>query len=256
MFKKNVKINWNYSSLAKFYDLRADYSPNLIKKILLITKCKKYYPVADIGAGTGKLTKLLCSSGLIVNAVEPNKNMRLYGKQNTKLFDNLNWSTGSGEVTGLKDKSVYFVFFGSSFNTVNYKKASAEIKRIVIKNGYFCCMWNHRVLNNDHQKNIEKIILKKIPDYNYGDRRIDYKNILKKLRIFTNIKKISQRFHVKISKKDFINGWKSHATLKKNCSSQRQFDDIIRLIANYISSIKGKYINVPYDNVAYVAKLK
>jgi hypothetical protein len=76
------------------------------------------------------------------------------------------------------------------------------------------------------------------------------------LKIFTNIKKISQRFHVKISKKDFINGWKSHATLKKNCSSQKKFDDINRLIKNYITSIKGKYINVPYDNLAYVAKLK
>lgn len=256
MFKKNLRIKWNYSDLAKYYDHRADYSAKLIKKILLVTKCKKYFPVADIGAGTGKLTKLLCRNGLIVNAIEPNKNMSFYGKKNTKIFDNLNWSTGSGENTGLKNKSLYFVFFGSSFNTVNYKKTSVEIKRILIKGGYFCCMWNHRVLKNNHQKNIEKIIFKIIPDYNYGDRRIDYESILKKLKIFINIKKISQRFHIKIRKKDFINGWKSHGTLKKNCASQKQFDRIIGLITKYILSIKGEYINVPYDNVAYVAKLK
>jgi len=55
-----IKLKWDYSNLAKYYDLRADYSPKLIKRILLTTKCKRYYPVADIGAGTGKLTKLLC----------------------------------------------------------------------------------------------------------------------------------------------------------------------------------------------------
>jgi 16S rRNA A1518/A1519 N6-dimethyltransferase RsmA/KsgA/DIM1 with predicted DNA glycosylase/AP lyase activity len=44
--------------------------------------------VTDIGAGTGKLTKLLCRNGLIVNAIEPNKNMSFYGKKNTNFCDN------------------------------------------------------------------------------------------------------------------------------------------------------------------------
>jgi ubiquinone/menaquinone biosynthesis C-methylase UbiE len=251
-----IKLKWDYSNLAKYYDLRADYSPKLVKRILLITKCKRYYPVADIGAGTGKLTKLLCKFGLIVNAVEPNKNMMLYGKKNTKIFKNLNWSTGTGEVTGLKDNSIHCAFFGSSFNTLNYKKAAMEIKRLLIKNGYFCCMWNYRVLDNKHQKNIEKIILKNKPDYKYGDRRIDYKNLLKKLKIFIKIRKISQRFNVKVKKKDFVRGWRSHGTLRKNCTSQKEFEIIIRLIGKYISSIKKEYINIKYDNVAYIAKLK
>ena len=41
------------------------------------------------------LLKLLCRNGLIVNAIEPNKNMSFYGKKNTKIFDHLNWSIGS-----------------------------------------------------------------------------------------------------------------------------------------------------------------
>jgi hypothetical protein len=131
-----------------------------------------------------------------------------------------------------------------------------EIKRLLIKNGYFCCMWNYRVLDNKHQKNIEKIILKNKPDYKYGDRRIDYKNLLKKLKIFIKIRKISQRFNVKVKKKDFVRGWRSHGTLRKNCTSQKEFDIIIRLIGKYISSIKKEYINIKYDNVAYIAKLK
>ena len=34
MKKKNIKTNWDYSTLAKYYDLRADYSEKLIIKIL------------------------------------------------------------------------------------------------------------------------------------------------------------------------------------------------------------------------------
>ena len=177
MIKNNIKTNWNYTNLAHHYDLRADYSKLLIKKILKQIKCQKNYPVADIGAGTAKLTKLLCENNLIVSAIEPNKNMRFYGEQNTKKFNNVNWSAGTGEDTTLKSSSIYCAFFGSSFNTLNYKKAFKEIKRITIKNGFFCCMWNHRNLKNIHQKEIEKIIKSHLPHYSYGDRRYDYKKI-------------------------------------------------------------------------------
>ena len=79
--------------------------------------------MADIGAGTAKLTKLLCENNLIVSAVEPNQKMRFYGERNTKKFTNLNWSSGTGEETTLKSNSIYCMFFGSSFNTLDYKKA-------------------------------------------------------------------------------------------------------------------------------------
>ena len=84
--------------------------------------------------------------------------MRHYGERNTEKFSNVNWSSGTGELTSLNSNSFYCAFFGSSFNTVNVKKTLKEVKRILIKKGYFCCMWNHRYLKNIHQKEIEKII--------------------------------------------------------------------------------------------------
>lgn len=256
MKNNNIKTNWDYSTLAQHYDLRADYSKLLIKNILKKIKCKKNYPVADIGAGTAKLTKLLCKNNLIVSAVEPNKNMRFYGEKNTRNLVNINWSTGTGESTTLKSNSMYCVFFGSSFNTLNYKKAFKEIKRVTIKNGFFCCMWNHRNLNNIHQKEIEKIIRSYLPNYNYGDRRYDYKKMLSKELSLFKVKKITQNFSIKINKKDFIKAWKSHGTLKRNCRNNNQFKKIIKSIKKYIDSLKYNYVRVPYDNVAYIAQLK
>ena len=86
MKNNNIKTNWDYTALAHHYDLRADYSKLLIKKILKKNNCKKNYPVADIGAGTGKLTKLLSENNLIVSAIEPNKNMRFYGQKIQKFL--------------------------------------------------------------------------------------------------------------------------------------------------------------------------
>ena len=43
--------------------------------------CPKDAVVADIGAGTGKLTKLLTAQGLYVEAIEPNDTMRAYGNK-------------------------------------------------------------------------------------------------------------------------------------------------------------------------------
>ena len=256
MKKKNIKTKWNYSALAKHYDFRADYSKLLIKKILKKIKCQKNYPVADIGAGTAKLTKLLCENNLIVSAVEPNRNMQFYGKKNTKNFKNVNWSTGTGEASTLKSNSVYCMFFGSSFNTLNYKKAFKEIKRVTINKGFFCCMWNHRNLNNIHQKKIEKIRKSYLPNYNYGDRRYDYKKVLSREKLFSNIQKIRQNFSIKIKKNDFIKAWKSHGTLRKNCKNLTQFNNIIISITNYVNSLGNYYIEVPYENIAYIAKLK
>ncbi len=254
--KKNIKTNWDYTSLAKHYDLRADYSNLLIKKILKKIKCKKNYPVADIGAGTGKLTKLLCQNNLIVSAIEPNQNMRFYGEKNTHKFSNVNWSSGTGEITTLKTNSIYCTFFGSSFNTLNYKEAFKEIRRVLIKKGYFCCMWNHRNLKNIHQKEIEKIIKSHLPNYSYGDRRFDYKNMLRKETSLKNVEKISQSFSIKVNKKEFIKAWNSHGTLKRNCQNSNQFKQIIKSIQNYINSLKTDFVEVPYDNVAYLAQLK
>lgn len=256
MRKNNIKTNWDYTDLAQHYDLRADYSKLLIKKILRKIKCQKNYPVADVGAGTAKLTKLLCENNLIVNAIEPNKSMRFYGEKNTKNFANVNWTTGTGEKSTLKSNSIYCVFFGSSFNTLNYKKAFKELKRVTIKNGFFCCMWNHRNLKNFHQKEIEKIIKSHLPHYSYGDRRYDYKKMLSKEKSLSNVEKITQSFLVKINKKDFIKAWKSHGTLRRNCQNSDQFNKIIRSITNYVNSLRNDYVVVPYDNVAYVARLK
>ena len=251
---KNIKTKWDYSYLAKNYDHRAEYDKTLIKKILKFINCKANYPVGDIGAGTGKLTKLLLKENLIVSAVEPNLQMRKFGIKNCNKFSKVSWTIATAENTKLIDNSLYSIFFGSSFNVVDYKKVFKEIKRVLIKNGFFCCLWNHRDLTDPLQKKIEKIINKYIKDYNYGDRRKNPIPIIKKSNLFKNIKFTEKKFYNKTSKKLFINAWKSHGTLKRQ--SNGNFNKIINDISIEVNRLKSNVIRVPFKTVAYYCQLK
>ena len=151
-----MKTEWDYTERAHTYDMRADYSQEAVNKLLQKAGCSPDKPVADIGAGTGKLSKILLNFGLTVRAVEPNDNMRKYGIENTKN-KSISWSEGTGENTGLDDSSVYAAFFGSSFNVVNQQMALKEVSRILMSGGWFGCMWNHRDVEDPLQE-IENII--------------------------------------------------------------------------------------------------
>lgn len=70
--------------------------------------------VADIGAGTGNLSIMLCERGLKVVAVEPNDAMREIGIERTK-GQNIEWIRATGLKNGLKSSEFDLVTFGSSF---------------------------------------------------------------------------------------------------------------------------------------------
>ena len=73
----------------------------------------------DIGAGTGKLTKIIISKCKKVTAVEPNSAMRQIGIKN--LQNKCHWVNGTAEKTNT-NKKFTMCFFGSSFNVINHKK--------------------------------------------------------------------------------------------------------------------------------------
>jgi ubiquinone/menaquinone biosynthesis C-methylase UbiE len=246
------KVNWDYTEHATHYDKRADYSSEAIKNLLKAIDCAPSRPVADIGAGTGKLTKELLKQGLTVSSVEPNDAMRTIGIQNTK-GQSATWSVGTGEATGLPASSAYAVFFGSSFNVVDQSLALHEVFRVLVPNGWFACMWNHRDLDDPIQQRIESIIKLSIPAYSYGSRREDPTNIINTSGHFSAAKSIEESFVWKMSKSDVIVAWKSHATLKRQAGSDSVFNRIIEEIASYLDKLP-EMIDVPYTTRIYFAQ--
>ena len=235
-----MKTQWDYTDRASTYDKRADYNKKLITFLLNQIDCDLEKPVADIGAGTGKLTTLLLNYGLKVIAIEPNQNMRKYGINNTKK-KKVSWYEGTGEQTGLNDSSVSAAFFGSSFNVVDQKKTLSEVSRILIPSGKFVCLWNHRDLSDLIQKQIEEVIKTFIPNYNYGSRRKDPTEVINNSGLFSTVNKLEDRFIVSMRKTDIIDAWKSHDTLFRQ--SNGKFDQIINSISELLSE---EVYDVPY----------
>src|SRR5580658_3495318 len=229
------KVEWDYTAHAFHYDKRADYSHDAIEELLRTIGCTAAQPVAEIGAGTGKLTKELLKHGLKVHAVEPNESM------------------GTGEATGLASASAYAILFGSSFNVVDQSRAMAEAARVLVPGGWFACLWNHRNLGDPVQQRIEGIIKSHIPDYSYGSRREDPTAVIAASRRFSAVRSIEGHFVWEMPRPDIVEAWKSHATLKRQAGTDALFERIIGEIAAYLATLPSM-IAVPYTTRIYFAQ--
>ena len=78
-----MKTEWDYTSLAKAYLKRPDYSDDAIDQMLQVSGLEPGSEVCDIGAGVAHLTLKLVDRQMKVTAVEPNDEMRKYGMQRT-----------------------------------------------------------------------------------------------------------------------------------------------------------------------------
>jgi len=249
-----MKTEWDYTSLAEAYLKRPGYSESAISKMLNIANIKENDYVCDVGAGAAHLTIELAKKNLIVYAIEPNDAMRRNGIERTSNYSNVFWYEGIGEDTKMNSNMFDLVTFGSSFNVCDRKNALAETHRILKEQGWFACMWNHRDLNDELQKEIEDIIKYYIPDYKYGTRRENQSEVILESGLFDNIECITQPITHEILAEDFIEGWKSHGTVHRQ--GTQKFDKIMQDIRRVVTNKGQEYIKVPYNTKIWTAQAK
>jgi SAM-dependent methyltransferase len=241
---------WNYSDLAAHYDRRADYAPAAIDRLIATMGLAAGDVVADIGAGTGKLARPLAERGLIVRAVEPNDEMRAHGVRNTGALP-VTWRDGTAEDTGLAGGSVRAVTFGSSFNVIDQAAGLRESRRIVEPRGSFCCLWNHRDLDDPLQARIEGIIRDGIPGYSYGTRREDPTAVLRDSGLFGDVQPFAASFTVSMTRDSVLEAWRSHATLARQAGDR--FDGIVTAIG---AALVTDPVAVPYTTRGWCARFR
>jgi len=95
--------------------------------------------VVDLGAGTGKLTRLLALTFTRVVAVEPADAMR---RLLVALCPGAEAVVGTAQEMPLADASVDAVFAAEAFHWFNDDRALAEIARVLRPRGALVLMWN------------------------------------------------------------------------------------------------------------------
>lgn len=170
-----IDPRWDYSLQAEYYRYRPNYAPAaLMHLVAQVDARRRGFVTADVGAGTGNLSKLLVEQGVRpVVAIEPNQEMRRRGQEATR-GEPVVWVDGTGEVTHLADEAVDWFAMGSSFNTTDRPRCLAEAQRVLRAGGWFTCLWNHRELERDEaQARVEAVIRRHVPGYTHGTRRED-----------------------------------------------------------------------------------
>ena len=136
--------------MGKIYSqFRPGYPQSFIDYLCSSVGITKDSIIADIGAGTGILTKQLLECGNRVFAVEPNNDMRRIAE--TDLCSNKNFTpiNGTAENTTLPNKSVDFITVAQAFHWFDRKTFQTECKRILKPGGKVILVWNFRDPNSE-----------------------------------------------------------------------------------------------------------
>ena len=248
----------DFTALAKEYVNRPGYSRDVLRMIgRMAGMDRRDFRVADVGAGTGKLTEELAALGLSGCAVEPNAAMRAEGEKAFYGKGNFSWSEGAAEHTGLPEASFDWVLMGSSFHWANTEEALAEFHRILKPGGYFTAIWNPRAIEgNELHERIEQVVYDAVP----GMKRVssgDKKNIgdiegkLLSTKLFGNIVFTEAPHTVVMSKERYMGVWRSVNDIRVQAGEEK-FKMILKDIEGIVASYEE--IVVPYRSRAWTVQ--
>jgi SAM-dependent methyltransferase len=127
---------------------RPDYPHALFDFLRQAGACSPGASVADLGAGTGLLTRSLLRFDCKVTAVEPNDAMRVACDSALSSYADYRSVPGTAERTGLADHSVDLITAAQAFHWFDVKPARAECLRILRPVGQIALIWNDRVLSD------------------------------------------------------------------------------------------------------------
>jgi SAM-dependent methyltransferase len=125
------------SGYARF---RPSYPGALVDRILVDARVLPGDRVADVGCGTGILTRLLSERALDVVGIDPNEDMLA----EARAAGGPVYRRGEAASTGLEDASVALVTVAQAFHWFDADTALAEFRRVLRPGGHVAAIWNLR----------------------------------------------------------------------------------------------------------------
>lgn len=152
MSRVNPVAAAGFSSAAEVYErARPSYPVEAVDWLVARTALGPGKTVVDLGAGTGKLTRLLVPSGARVVAVEPLAEMRA-------LIEGAEAVDGTAEEIPLPDGSADVVTVAQAFHWFDHERALPEIARVLTADGHLALFWNMRDFDDPLQRGVEDLL--------------------------------------------------------------------------------------------------
>lgn len=249
----------DFTKLAKEYVNRVGYSETVLRvlKGYIESMNGPIEKVADVGAGTGKLTQDLEGLGLRGYAVEPNDAMRAEG---IKLFegkDTFVWSKGLAEVTNLPDNCVDWVLMGSSFHWADAPVALEEFHRVLRPGGFFTAIWNPRNLESspfhmDIEHSIQEMVphLKRVSSGSRANMQ-DMESKLLSTRFFENLFLVEGPHEAVMAPERYMGAWRSVNDIHAQAGDEL-FEQVLNMIEGKIQGME--HVVVPYLSRAFTVR--
>ncbi len=141
-----------FSRAAEVYErARPSYPAEAVDWMVEVTGLGPGYTVVDVGAGTGKLTRLLAPTGARVVAVEPVAEMRA-------LIERAEVLEGTAEALPFPDGAADVVTVAQAFHWFELDRALPEIHRVLRPGGHLALFWNSRDLDDPLQAALERLL--------------------------------------------------------------------------------------------------
>jgi len=139
---RSGRTAWTAPEIAVAYDrARPGYPPEAVEFALEPLRGRPDLRALDVGAGTGKLTRVLCAAGVPTVAVEPAPGMLKVLKH---LVSRAQVLAGSAEELPLPDGSVDLVTVGQAFHWFDLDRALPELARVLRPGGRLALFYNSR----------------------------------------------------------------------------------------------------------------
>ena len=129
--------------VADYIQYRPTYPPEAIATLVQRAGLSTEKVIADIGSGTGILTRQLLNTGCKVLAVEPNAAMRAAGEELLGGHPGFSSINATAENTTLPDKSLDGITAGQAFHWFDRLATKMEFRRILRPAGFIALVWNN-----------------------------------------------------------------------------------------------------------------
>jgi SAM-dependent methyltransferase len=154
---------------------RPDYPEGTIELIADATGLQPGQHVADVGSGTGILTRRLLANGNRVFAVEPNAGMRAVAEHDLSEYDGFVSVDATAEDTGLGEGSIDLVCAAQAFHWFDREASRREFARILRGARPVALLWNtRRTEATPFMRDYERLLVERAVDYAQVDHtRVD-----------------------------------------------------------------------------------